>query len=363
VPLGLFVVGLRVLRRPADLQAFLRVVVVTALITALYMLKQLFFGFDDAERTYWTVRGNTNVIEEQKLFSTAVAPDVYGFMSAFFVLACVAAGSMRLWPRLAIWTAALCSVGVVASGLRIALFGLVLAGSLLLAMLLTDERTRAGAVRLLLVGTAATVLLVALVIVTPAPSDRLLTQAAATPWDAALQKLALFKRGTDDDNYQTRAERVPQFFDYIDEHPWGTGPGVTDLLSFNTFTDVGQQKPNLPDYVIDTPFIFQHDFFYFDVGVELGVIGLAMYVVLLFGGIAIAVHGWRRSQRAPVQHVFLALVASAILLTAIHNLTNVAFRTPQVAGYAWFLLAAPIALLPAGIERQYQAAATSTSVG
>lgn len=359
VPLGLFFVGLRALRRPEDVRALLRVVVITALISGLYMLKQFFFGFDDAERTYWEARGNTYVIEERKLFSTAVAPDVFGFVSAYFVLACVAARSMSVWPRLAMWTAAICSVGVVASGLRIALFALVVGGGLLLGMLLADPRTRTGAVRLALMGTASLVVLVALVIVTPAPQDRLLTQGASTPWDAALQKLALLKHGTEDDDYRSRADRVPQFLEYMERHPWGAGPGVGDLLSFNTFTDVGQTKPNLPEYVINTPFIFQHDFFYFDVGVELGAIGLAIFVALLVAGVVLALDGWHRTRGSPELRVFLALAASSVVLVSVHNLTNVAFHTAPVAAHVWFLLAAPIGLLPS--DRTDQATANAAS--
>ena len=361
VPLGLFFVGLRTLRGPEDVRALLRVVVITALISGLYMLKQLFFGFDDAERTYWAARGNTYVIEEGKLFSTAVAPDVFGFVSAYFVLACIAARSMSVWPRVAMWSAVICSVGVVASGLRIALFALVVSGGLLLGMLLTDRRTRTGAFRLALMGTASLVALVALVVVTPAPEDRLLTQGASTPWDAALQKLALLKNGTEDDDYRARADRVPQFLDYMEQHPWGTGPGVGALLSFNTFTDVGQTKPNLPEYVLNTPFIFQHDFFYFDVGVELGAIGLAIFVALLLAGAVLAIDGWHRTRGSPELSVFLALTASSVVLVSVHNLTNVAFHTAQVAAYVWFLLAAPIGLLPA--DRSDQAIASAAATG
>ncbi|MHB8670322.1 MAG: O-antigen ligase family protein, partial [Acidimicrobiales bacterium] len=257
-PMVLFLIGLYILRDREDVKLFLRIGVITAGIVGLYMLKQALFGFDHAEKVFWAARPNTFVISERKIFSTLIAPDVYGFVSAFFTLLCMSARSARVLPRLATLTAALSGVGVVASGERIAAAALLLSSLVFLGIQLTDPATRAAAFRIMTLGLAGLTLLGALVAVTPT-RERFKTQEAGNPFEASIQKLALLKKGTADDDYSGRVKRVKRFSIYIRRHPWGTGPGVTTLLTEGTFTEQGHHKPDLPPYVINEPFIFQHD--------------------------------------------------------------------------------------------------------
>ncbi|MHB8669971.1 MAG: hypothetical protein ACYDAD_05320, partial [Acidimicrobiales bacterium] len=130
---------------------------------------------------------------------------------------------------------------------------------------------------------------------------------------------------------------------YIRRHPWGTGPGVTTLLTEGTFTEQGHHKPDLPPYVINEPFILQHDFYYFDVGVELGAIALVVFLILLFGGIGLGLRTRRAARGDPALTALGTLAVGTAVLALVHNLTNESFRSPQVASYVWFVLAAAIA--------------------
>lgn len=350
-PFALFVGGLVFWQRPANARLFLQVVLITAVLSGLYTLKQLVLGFDGDERAFFAARAGSLVIQEKKLFSTLLAPDVYGFVAAFFLLAALTALAMRIWPRVAAVAAVLSAVGVVTSGLRIALVGVVLGGLVLLRAQLRDDRTRGFATRLLIVGVAVAAVLVSLIVATPAPSDRR-TFEPGSAWSSALSKFALLKEGRGDVDIRNRLERTGRFIAYERRHPWGTGPGVVKLLSFETDACLREPGPcfriakdqaTLPEYVRREPFIFQHDFFYFSTAVELGLLGLVLLVSVLGGAAFVAWRVCRTGRRGPTVHDIAGLVAGGLVLALVHGLTNEAFRTAQVAGYAWFLAGAAAA--------------------
>ena len=101
-------------------------------------------------------------------------------------------------------------------------------------------------------------------------------------------------------------------------------------------------RPALPPYILNEPWIFQHDSYWESQAVEISLFGLVLLVILLVGGITYGMEAWRANSD-PTIKALLALAAAAGLLTLVLNLTNEAFRTPEAAGYIWFLLSAPIA--------------------
>jgi hypothetical protein len=348
-PMLLFLIGLHYFRGDEDAQRFLRLVVVTGLLVGLYMLKQLVFGFSASEIAAHSDRFS-RVIPEQKLFSTFANPDSFGFASAFFTLAALSARRTGWRPLLCSVVAALSALGVLTSGSRISLVALLVAGALLLLLQLQDPVTRLFSARLAAFAVAAVVAIGALVIVTPA-GNRNDTIRAANPAEAAIKRLALLKQGTTDEDFASRADRLSKFVDYMTAQPLGAGPGVVGLVSGATILKPTQtEQPKLPFYLSSATWAFQHDFYYVAVGIELGLVPLLLFIGLLISGLVMSVRAWRRS-RDPGCRAVLVLAASALVLVLIQNATNESFRAPQVAGYIWFLLAAPVAF---GLPRSHR---------
>jgi len=342
-PFVLFLAGLAVWRRPGFVDRWLRVVVGTATIVGLYGLKQLLLGFDASERAFQQ-ESALRTLAEKKLFSTLPSPDGFGFVAAAFVIICVLAHQRGVLPRLSLVAAALCAIGVVGCGVRIALIGLVPALAITVLLLGGEARTRRlafGAGGLLV---AVGIGLGSLVAVTPA-TERDDSFDTANALEAAVVKLALLREGTDDEDYQGRSERLADFAAYITRHPLGAGPGLVKLVDANTELDPNVERPPLPEHILREPWIFQHDFYYFAVGVELGLAPLLLLVMLLLMGAAMAVDAVRHAVD-PAVRVALVAAAAVPVLALVYNLTNEAFRTPQVAGYVWFLLALPVAWAP-----------------
>lgn len=337
-PLVLFIAGLVTVGNEQFVRRWLKVVVATSLLSGVWMLRQLLFGFSASEVAVQQQQA-IRTLAEQKLFSTLGSPAVYGFVAGFFVLLCLVARSLRIWPRLATTGTALAAVGVLASGLRIALVGTVAAVVLLLVVLMRSP-ARTFAVRTVIVGTAASLLLATLVAVTPI-GDRDDTFDAANPMEAAIVKLALLKQGSADEDVAGRTRRLGLFVEFMGEHPGGAGPGLVKLVDASVVRDPDTPVPDLPDHILDEPWIFQHDFYYFAVGVELGLGALLLFLVLLVGMIAMSLQVRRRTTDELGRALLLASAAVGTL-ALIQNLTNESFRTPQVAGYVWFLAAVPV---------------------
>jgi len=362
-PLAMFLAGLAVVRGKVDARAVLKTLVVSSLVVNAYMLKQLIGGFDAAEITYWSSRP-VGITSEHKLFSTLVSPDKYGFMAAVFVIACLAARHAGVWPRISLLAALLSGLGVLVCGIRIVLAGLVVGGAAYLVAQFRSRRSSWSALRILLIAGATLLVLVIAVIATPV-QPRYAVGVGHNPVATAINKLALLKEGTADPDLESRIVRAKEFFAYIDRHPWGAGPEIIDSLSQGALTidqsgaltqksqtgtgTVSTRLPPLPAYMLDQPWIFQHDYFFIDVAVELGLLPLILFILLLVRGATLAFREARSRVGEPEIHSLLCLAGAGILIALVVNLTNETLRAPETASFLWFFMAMPIALaVPAG---------------
>lgn len=343
-PMVIFAAGVVVLRQPETPRLFLRVAVISGGLVGLYMLKQLIFGFSPAELAFQASRLNFRTVAEQRLFSTLSGPAVFGFASGAFVILSLMARAMNIWPRTALAVASVSALGVVASGTRIVLIAMVPAFAVAVTALFTDVRTKYLATGMLTVGLCGAMALAAILAVTPVPETRDETLESPNPIVAAIEKLALLKQGSADDDWAARVDRTGDFLDFIGRRPWGSGTGFTLIVDETAPPQPGtfRGRTDLPRYVEGEKWIFRRDFYYFALGVELGLLPLLLFLGILGGGLVMAVREWRRTTE-PTAKVMLALSASILALTLVHNLTNESFRAPQVSGYVWFMLAVPVA--------------------
>ena len=356
VPIGMFLIGLAVMRTGVDARSLLKALVVTTVLVDAYLIKQLAMGFDHAERAYWASSG-AGVLDEHKLFSTLVSPDTYSLVAAVLTLACLAAYSGGVWRRVSLPAGAVSALGTLVSGIRIGAAALFLALVVfLLAKLYERSTARFAVIGLVLLATVA-VVLGAAVAATPVEPRYSIgpTHNAIT---APVAKLAILKEGTADEDINSRLTRARQFWSYILRHPWGAGPEVINALNQASLTNAGSAAllpgggappavsappPHLPRYMLDEPWIFEHDYFYIDLGVELGVIPLMLFIILLLVGVVLALDCARSRAVEPEVHSILCLSAGGIVVAIVCDLTNEAFRTPEAAALVWFLMALPIA--------------------
>lgn len=342
-PMALFVVGLVHLRRQEDALRFMKVTLVAGLLVGLYGLRQLIFGFDHGETAYFLGTLNERVLLEHRLFSTLGSPEAYGFVSGLFLLVALSALASGMDRRLPVIVGSLSALGVLSAGTRISLIGTSIAGALHLSLLLRGRHHR-NMVRVMVpIAAGAIVAVLVMVALTPVGSRDDTFKSSAV--EATVQKLALLKRGTADENVNSRLERARLFVDFEQRYPWGEGAGTLALFRrSDAYNAQGErvQRLSLPPHLADAPWIFQRDYFYIGLGIELGVIPLVLFITLLVSGIVLGIRGWRRAS-SPAVGSLLALTTSTAALALIQNLTNEAFRRPQVASYVWFLLAAPVA--------------------
>lgn len=351
-PMILFLVGVIFLRDdPRNIRLFLRVGVVTAIIVGVFMLRQLIFGFTPTEIAFQFGRNNARLIGEQRLFSTLSGPAVFGFVTAMFTLHCMCAWVLGEWRRLAAIGAAISGIGILASGTRIALFGSLPAILLFLGMMAVEPAGRRFARRVLIGGAIGAVVLGLVVAATPV-QERNAAFDADNAIESTVVKLAQLKAGTEDEDLAGRISRFKRFATFMGRKPLGSGAGLVSLITPEQIAvESGfRQPPNVPAYIRNETWIFQHDFYYFAVGAELGLAPLVLYIFLLALGAGLGFSAWQ-ANRDPARRIFSALAASVVVLVMVHNLTNESFRTHQVAGYVWFFLAAPVALAVGSLRR------------
>jgi hypothetical protein len=317
-------------------RGLLRVGVVIALVIGAYMLVQLLAGFSPAERTFFAGR-TIRVIAEKKLFSTFTAPDVYGYVTVVLLLVSLTARALNVWPRLATLAAVLSLIGTVTCGVRMAVASAVVAGLTLLVQHRRLGLSRVFATRGLIVGLAAVAVLFMAVVVTPA-QERTQTYAAGNAVHSAVIRLALLKHGRADPDVSSRIDRLSKFGSYIVRHPEGSGPGVVGLVAVPDALAAPRTGPPLPQYLLDAPYLFHHDFNYVAVGAELGLLGLVVFVLAMLVALLSGLRGGRRATD-PVSRAMCALGASTAVLALLYNLTNEAFRAPAVATWTWVIFA------------------------
>ena len=323
---------------------FFRLSVIVALVVGLIMLRQLVFGFSAAEVAFQGRRLNFSIVNEQKLFSTFTGPSLYAFVTTMLTIICLAARYAGETPkRLTVLAGMLGAVGIVASGVRVALVGAVVAIPMMLFLIGTSPGGRRYARRAGAVVLCVAIALGAIIAVTPVQERRAANE-AGNPVSAAIIKLALFKAGTGDEDVNVRQQRVGQFTNYMRRHPWGAGAGAVAIVVDAGAPQAGalRLEPRLPPLLRNETWIFKAEFYYFSVGVELGLIALILFIAILLGGVFFSL-GERAVERDRARRMVLCVAASTIVFAMIHNVSNEAFRVPQMSSYVWFLLSVPVA--------------------
>ncbi|ADU50765.1 O-antigen polymerase [Thermaerobacter marianensis DSM 12885] len=121
--------------------------------------------------------------------------------------------------------------------------------------------------------------------------------------------------------------------------PW-LGVGAGNYLAY--YPDVIRDYP-----LLDQRFVTysSHNAF-LTVAAETGVLGLAVFLVIVVLALRVAFSGWRHGLRAGDRLLFLG-GGCGMIAFLVQSLSNITFFHPRVVLYYWLLLAVLVALLPA----------------
>jgi hypothetical protein len=315
VPQGAKSVGV-----PQILRLFVGLWLVLATIVALYGLYQHLVGFSHYEQA-WLQRSPTHFLGGTiRIFSTLGGTDILGTnMAVSLVLAVAFVFGCRQWRwRLATMASIpLLALTLVYTQTRGSYAGAA-AGLVVLAAVTRDRR---------LVGVLLAVLLL------------ISAYVVALPDDYYAQRILSTLRPAEDASFQVRQENIGSNLPEVFSHPFGVGPGSSgyrgrQLLST---TDVMSLSSAAQRAYTAT------DSYYFKLALELGPVGLGIFVAILS---AVGIAGWRayRRARSPFARWMVAGLLSAIVVIAVNSIANDCFEhTPNNLFY-WFSAGLIVAL-------------------
>lgn len=340
-PMLLYFIGVEVARRPELTGRVVKLVIGTGAVVAAYGLKQAFFGFDHRESLYYLRNFQDVTLHEQRVFSTMAGASVFGdYMGlvAFLCVGLIINGSRRVLSLAVLL--AVCGLDMMVTGQRGVIMG-GLAGMLVMAgMALVRRRTRRRGVRMAQAITLLIAVFLGLLVITPIqPRNKLLTQHESA-FQAARLKLALLKEPNNDASIANRQMRLRQLGSALEKVPLGAGTGLNLLVGGTTKASnqylLGGSGYGGPGYQPPVPPIPDELYFY-NVGSEMGLPGLALFgTILLFGLVSAVGIGVRHPDRRKSTVAFGA--AGFLTLILVDSFTVDSMTAVQVASYFWLFV-------------------------
>jgi hypothetical protein len=324
VPVAWFYFGQAM--KPAFMETTLRLMVVLGVLTSLYGLYQLWFGFPSFEQ-YWI--DNTefynsiavgNVTRALATYSSAEEWGRYieiGALVAFGFGACA-----REFIRRAGWfvCGAALTLMLLLTGQRTSIFGLILG---VFILLLLGAKTWQGAFARVLLA-AAPVVIVAVLVQAPT-NDDMLSHGADDTMGAVLSHTA---RGTlrpaQEDSFQERLKNWTYLAtDYIPYHPLGIGLGGTSVGAwrFNAELDL----PPIDSYFISTV-------------ITCGLPAALLFIWILLRAMRMSWRSFRYSQSGSPEARMWRIATTLVPVLILNSFFGNTFTLYSVAPIAWLLV-------------------------
>ena len=340
-PLLLYFIGAEVARRPELTNRVVKILIGTGAVVAAYGVKQGFLGFDHRESLYYIGHFQTLTLHEQRTFSTMAGASVFGDYMGLVMFLCIGLivhGSRRSVALSVL--IAVCGFDMLITGQRGVIVG-ALAGTLVTAAIaLVRRSTRRRGVFMAQVLTVLIAVLVGMVVITPLESRTTLQKQKESAFQAARLKLALLKEPNQDASVANREQRLDQLGGALEKVPLGAGSGLNllvggtakaggnYLLGSSGYGGPGYQPPVAPE---------PDELYFYNVGSETGVPGLALFgSILLFGLVASVGIGLRHPDR---QKSVVAMCAAGFLtLVLVDSFTTDSMTAVQVAAYFWLFI-------------------------
>ena len=266
----------------------LKAVLVTALIFALYGLKQEFIGFSTGELN-WLYSNEDHfqrIFQWSRLrvFSFCMDPTNFGIMMAYCSLICfiLALGPFDLKLKIALVLSGLSMImGMVYGGSRTPVVMLPL-GILFFMILSFNKKIMAGTLIVFLLGSA------------------FMLKSTSNPVIWRIQ--SAFNPTASGDVMNVRLQNQKFIQPFIQTHPFGAGLG-----------SCGEWGARFsPDSMLAG---FAHDSAFVRVGVELGWVGLILYMIMLFVILRTGIYYSLRAQNQRIKYLYLALTTTLFMIT------------------------------------------------
>ncbi|HEY8184957.1 MAG TPA: O-antigen ligase family protein [Pyrinomonadaceae bacterium] len=324
VPIAWFYFGQTI--KPAFIETIFRLVIVLGVLTSLYGLYQLVFGFPSFEQ-YWI--DNTefynsitvgNVKRALATYSSAEEWGRYIEIGALIALGFGASAVRHI--RRAAWF--LCggalTLMLLLTGQRTSIFGLVL--GVLVLLLLGTKTWRGAAARLLLV--ASPVVLIVVFVQAPT-NDDMLSHDSDDKVGAVLSHTA---RGTlrpaQEDSLQERIKNWTYLAtDLVPYRPLGIGLGGTSLGAWRFSNDV--DLPPIDSYFISTV-------------ITCGLPAALLFVWILLRATRMSMHSFRRAERGSPEARVWRIAATLMPVLILNTLFGNTFTLYSVAPVGWLLI-------------------------
>ncbi len=284
--LALYFVGCYAFRNLQRIKTVVKVIVILSFLSALYGLKQEWWGFSNAEWAWLHADAERFMLFFQwgrmRIFSFFSDPTTYGILMAYMSIFCfvMATAPLAVWKRVGLVVAGIAMwLALAYSGSRTPVV-MVAAGLAFVFLLTLNRRTLIGGAILFLLGTA---------FMMKSTSNPVIyrVQSAFRPGQDASVKVRLFNQ-----------KRIQPF---VQRHPFGAGLGSTGFWA----------KRFSPHSWLAN---FAHDSQYVRLAVETGWVGLLIYMALLLTAVQQAVFWFFRCHDPFIRSLYLAVAASVFML-------------------------------------------------
>ncbi|MFT4758431.1 MAG: putative inorganic carbon (HCO3(-)) transporter [Paraglaciecola sp.] len=308
--LAVYFVAAHAMSSLSKIKSILKSIIFLAFLSALYSLKQEFFGYSNAELTWLHSDSKRYELIYQwgrlRVFSFFSDPSTFGMLMAYMSVFCIVLiiWGKKNWQRIALAFATLCMfMGMAYAGSRTP-FVLVPAG-IMFFMLLTFKRET------MIIGFGMILFIAAFSL-----------KSTSNPIIFRIQ--SAFKPGKDG-SVQVRMDNQSRVQPFIQSHPIGGGLGSTGVWG----------KRFTPNSWLAS---FAHDSLYVRIAVEAGYIGLIIYMLLIFAALRTGIYYFFRVKDPEIKSFYLA-VTTVVFMLAVANYPQEAVTLPPTSMIFYVFLA------------------------
>ncbi len=266
----------------------LKLILATAFVSALYGLKQEFFGFSSSEMAWLYADPERFQLIFQwsrlRVFSFFSDPTNFGIFMSYSGTFCLilATGPFKTWQRVLLVFAALCMILSMAYAGSRTPFILLPAGLIFFSLLTLKRNIIIGMTLFFLIGSG------------------LMIKSTSSAVIYRIQ--SAFDLSKSDDSVKVRLNNQKYIQPFILRHPFGAGLGATGVWGkrFSPHSKLAN---------------FAHDSGFVRIAVELGWIGLILYCAFLFVALRTTIYYFLRVRDPKVKTVYLGLATMFFQLT------------------------------------------------
>ncbi len=270
----------------ARIKWMLKFIIFLALLSALYGLKQEFIGFSQAELNWLYADEERFQLIVQwnrfRVFSLFSDPTTFGIVMAYCSVFCIvlATGSFKIYQRIALIVGAILMIMSMGYGGSRTPVLLVPAGLVMFVLLTMKKEVLIGAGIFFVLGTAV------------------MMKGSSNP---VLFRIQSAFKPTEDASVQVRLDNQKKIQPFLQSHPFGGGLGRCGVWG---------KRFSPHDWLAS----FAHDSGFVRIAVEMGWVGLILYMVFLFKILQTGIYYYFRVRNPEIKTLYLALTCLMFIL-------------------------------------------------